>query len=323
MMTNLCNARCVHCDIWKNKGREDVPSLDELKLVLSDLRRWLGPAPVYFSGGEALLRPYAVEVVAHSAAIGLFTEILTHGYWDDQSRIEKLALARPSRITVSLDAVGEVHSLIRGRDHFFEKTARTLETLLRVRQENRLPFVLRLKTVIMRQNLDQVHRVAEFAQQHGAHVFYQAIEQNYNTPEDPRWFEHSENWPRDPNQAVATVDRLIGLKRSGLPIANSYAQLEAMKPYFRNPDSVRVSIQSHSAHERRAVCSALTNLQILPNGDVLSCYGMAVIGNIRHTPIRRIWESRPPWWEGGCCLERRCTPAEKETLALTSIGTAC
>ena len=322
MMTNLCNARCVHCDIWKNKGKEDSPSLEELKTLLSDLRRWLGWAPVYFSGGEALLRPYTIEVVAHSASLGLFTEVLTHGYWDDQSRIEKLALARPSRITVSLDAIGEVHTLIRGREKFFEKTSRTIDTLLRVRKEHRLKFSLRLKTVVMRQNLDEVHRVAEFARGHGAHVFYQAIEQNYNTPEDPRWFEHSENWPQDSGRAVAAVDRLIGLKRAGLPIANSYAQLEAMKPYFLDPDSARVSIQAHSAHERRLVCSALTNLQILPNGDILACYGMPPIGNFRKAPIREIWENRPRWWQGGCCMERRCTPAEKENFAVTGIAAA-
>jgi MoaA/NifB/PqqE/SkfB family radical SAM enzyme len=254
--------------------------------------------------------------------VGLFTEVLTHGYWDDQSRIEKLALARPSRITVSLDGMGEVHSLIRGREKFFEKTMRTIETIERVRKEHRLKFVLRLKTVIMRQNLEEVHRVAEFANREGTHIFFQAIEQNYNTPEDPRWFEHSDNWPQDPEKATAAVDRLIGLKRAGFSIANSYPQLEAMKLYFRNPDAARVSIQSHSAHERRAICSALTNLQILPTGDVLACYGMPPVGNIRRTRIREIWENRPRWWEGGCCLERRCTAAEKETFAVTTIAAA-
>ncbi|PWT99275.1 MAG: hypothetical protein C5B51_27630 [Terriglobia bacterium] len=321
MMTNLCNARCVHCDIWKNKGREEGPAPEQLKTVLSDLRRWLGlAAPVFFSGGEALLRPYTVDLVAHASSLGLFTEVLTHGYWDDQTRIEQLALACPSRITVSLDGIGETHTVIRGRPQFFEKTTRTIETLQRVRREHRLKFAVRLKTVIMNQNLEEVHRVAEYARQDGMHVFYQAIEQNYNTPEDPRWFEHSANWPKDSAKAVAAIDRLMACKRAGLPIANSYAQLEAMKPYFRNPDAARVAIQSHSAHERRAVCAALTNLQILPNGDVLSCYGMPPIGNIFQTPIRQIWEDRPRWWEAGCCLERRCTPAEKETFAVTTIA---
>ena len=322
LLTNLCNARCVHCDIWKNKGPENTPTPDQLKTVLTDLRRWLHWAPVYFSGGEALLRPYTLDVVAYAASIGLTTEVLTHGYWDDQSRIEKLALAGLSRITISLDGIGETHSLIRGREKFFEKTARTINTLQRVRSEQQLKFVLRLKTVIMRQNLEEVHHVAEYAQQGGMEVFFQAIEQNYNTAEDPYWFQHSDNWPTEVEKAVSTVDRLIALKRAGLPIANSYAQFEAMRLYFRNPDSARVLIQSHSAHERRATCAALINAQIMPNGDVLTCYGMPPVGNIREAPIREIWESRPHWWEGGCCLERRCTAAEKQTFGVTRISEA-
>jgi MoaA/NifB/PqqE/SkfB family radical SAM enzyme len=30
-MTNLCNAKCVHCDIWKNKGKDDTPTVDQYK----------------------------------------------------------------------------------------------------------------------------------------------------------------------------------------------------------------------------------------------------------------------------------------------------
>jgi MoaA/NifB/PqqE/SkfB family radical SAM enzyme len=322
MMTNLCNAKCVHCDIWKNKGRDDSPTPEQYKTVLSDLRGWLGPVHVFFSGGEALLRPYTTDLAAHASAAGLYAEVLTHGYWDDQTRIEKLALANPGRVTVSLDGIGETHTIIRGRENFFEKTTRSLDTLKRIRAEKGLRFAIRLKTVVMEQNLHDVHNVAEYAAANGMEVFYQAVEQNYNTEEDPRWFEHSGNWPKDPGRAGAAVKRLIALKRKGLPIRNSYQQLQAMIPYFLNPDAMRVAVQSHTAHLLHPVCSALTNIQILPNGDVLACYGMPAIGNIKTTPIREIWSHRPAWWLGGCCMERRCTTAEKDALGLTAIAAA-
>jgi len=151
-------------------------------------------------------------------------------------------------------------------------------------------------------------------------VFYQAVEQNYNTEEDPRWFEHSDNWPKNPSRAVAAVQRLIALKRNGLPIRNSYPQLETMIPYFLNPDTIRVSVQQHTAHLKYPVCAALTNIQVMPNGDVLACYGTPPIGNIRTTPIPEIWHNRPAWWRGGCCMERRCTTAEKEALGVTTVA---
>src|SRR5512134_2635434 len=60
LLTELCNARCLHCYIWKNRGKEDSPTVEQWKTVLSDLRSWLGPVQVSFSGGEALLRPFTV-----------------------------------------------------------------------------------------------------------------------------------------------------------------------------------------------------------------------------------------------------------------------
>jgi MoaA/NifB/PqqE/SkfB family radical SAM enzyme len=95
-----------------------------------------------------------------------------------------------------------------------------------------------------------------------------------------------------------------------------------MIPYFRNPDAMRVSVQQHTAHLKHPVCSALTTIQVMPNGDVLACYGMPPVGNIKTTPIREIWNNRPQWWKGGCCLESRLTPAEAETRGLVMIGAA-
>jgi hypothetical protein len=44
---------------------------------------------------------------------------------------------------------------------------------------------------------------------------------------------------------------------------------------------------------------------------------MDPIGNIIESPIRRIWENRPHWWEEGCCMGRRMSEAEKAFVGLT------
>jgi MoaA/NifB/PqqE/SkfB family radical SAM enzyme len=305
LMTERCNARCIHCDIWKNRGRENPPELGEWKTVLLDLRRWLGPVQVVLTGGEALLNPDTLELVAYASSLGLFIEVLSHGFWEDQLRIERLALARPGRVTISFDGVGEVHDVIRGRDGFFGRTETSILTLVRMRREKSLDLAIRLKTVIMRQNLDEVCHVAWFAKRNHLEVFYQPIEQNYNTPEDPNWPEHSETWPTDSAKAIAVVRELCELKRHGLPIVNSVGQLEVMIPYFSDPRQSRVAVQSHTAHEKRLHCSAMTTLQIQANGDVRTCMTREAIGNIKSQSIRTIWQDRPRWWQEGCCLEER------------------
>ena len=302
LLTELCNARCVHCDIWKNKGKEESPSAEQWARVLDDLRAWLGPVSIVFTGGEALLKPYATELAARASSRGFHVEFLTHGYWKDQSRIEQLALARPARITVSVDGVGALHSEIRGREDFFDQTSRTIETLARVRSEKSLRYRIQLKTVIMQKNLDGLDEVARFATREGMSVFYQPIEQNYNTPDDPKWFITSPNWPRNPGDAVQAILRLIELKRQGLHIENTERHFEAMIRYFLDPAGLRLVTQGHVAQQRRPRCAALTMLQFQANGDVTVCSHRPPVGNIKESPIRRIWEGRTRYWESGCCL---------------------
>jgi MoaA/NifB/PqqE/SkfB family radical SAM enzyme len=305
LMTERCNARCIHCDIWKNRGHEERPTFDEWKVVLRDLRRWLGPVHVVLTGGEALLNRDTLSLAGYGSSIGLYVELLTHGFWEDQSKIERLALSRPARITISFDGVGKTHSLIRGRDDFAQKTERTIQTLKRMRAEHSLNMAIRLKTVIMRQNLDDISNVARFAKKNGLEVFYQPIEQNYNTNEDATCFERSETWPEDSGKTIAAVRELYELKQQGLPIANTLHQLEVMIPYFLNPAGSRVAVQSHSAHEAQLLCAASTNLQIQANGDVRPCTSKEPIGNIKSKSIREIWQARPRWWQQGCCLHER------------------
>ncbi|HEY5444024.1 MAG TPA: hypothetical protein VIJ87_06045, partial [Pyrinomonadaceae bacterium] len=50
-MTERCNARCIHCDIWKNRGPEKGLTREQWKTMLCELRSWLGPVQVTFSGG--------------------------------------------------------------------------------------------------------------------------------------------------------------------------------------------------------------------------------------------------------------------------------
>ena len=318
VLTMRCTAKCVHCDIWKRRGREEeLATLDEWKKFLADVRNWLGRAHVVITGGEALTNPHAIKLLAHGSSLGLCMELLTHGYWQNQGRIEEAARSRPWRITVSIDGIGKAHGVVRGREDFWDKASVSLATLMRLRKEERLGYVIRLKTVIMRHNLGDVANVARFAADNGLEVLYQPIEQNYDTSEDLEWFKHSPNWPTDAEQAVAAVRQLIGLKRQGLPICNTVGELEGMIPYFRDPEMQQAAVRAHMAHESHLMCSALTTMQLEPNGDVGTCFKMPPVGNIKTASIREIWKNRPRRWEGGCCQTRAAVPVEREVVAIS------
>ncbi len=301
LLTERCNSRCVHCDIWRNKGKEDLLDLAQWKTCLSDLAHWLGPVQVTLTGGEALLQRFAPELVAHGVQQDLAIELLTHGYWSDHSRLRQAALADPWRITLSLDAIGDTHNAVRGRRKFWERTHASMQMLTALRAERGLSYMLRLKTVIMRQNVAEVANVAHYAKESGVEVFYQPIDRNYNSAEDPLWFETAPTWPRDQKALEASVRTLIRLKKEGFPIANSVAQLEAMIPYFLDPSALGAAASSQALHETERQCSGLTTLQIHPNGDVRICASRPSIGSLKEERVRDLWRSRPRFWEGEQC----------------------
>lgn len=115
--------------MWKNTGREDSPEPGQWKQVVTDLRQWLGPVHITFSGGEALIKPFTTELLSHAVSEGLFPEILTHGYWEDQGKIERLAMTNPWKVTISLDGLGETHTLVRGRPKFWERTSQSIRDI--------------------------------------------------------------------------------------------------------------------------------------------------------------------------------------------------
>ena len=313
LLTERCSARCVHCDIWRNRGLEKGPQVADWVRLLDELREWLGPVHVVLTGGEALLKPFTVDLVRHASSIGLRVEVLSHGYWRDQKLIESLALAKPWRVTVSLDGLGRYHDVTRGREGFFDRTVASLQTLARVGEQHGLDLRIRLKTVIMRQNLPSLSEVARYATTLRADVLYQPIEQNYNTAEAANWFETSDNWPDDIPATINAIQELVKLKESGLPIANSRLDFERMIAYFQDPGRYRVRIQSHDFSAR---CAALTNLQVQANGDVKACVWSMALGNICDSPIQDLWSRRPASWNDGCCLPGRMSVSESADVEL-------
>lgn len=304
LLTERCNARCVHCNIWQNRGQEDSPSQEQWLSVVSQVREWLGPVYLTFTGGEALLRPFTIAILDRASQIGLAPELLTHGFWGEQTRIEQAALANPWRITLSLDGIGAIHDRIRGREGFFDRTTRSVATLLRLRRERGLRYRIRFKTVIMAHNQDQLSDLARFATREGVDIYYQPIEQPYNSAqEDPTWYLTSENWPQDTAPVVAAVEELIDLKRRGLHIANTEADLRGIQQYFQAPRDGGSLGRYHAFASASHVCAALGMLQIQANGDVRVCSHAEPVGNIKTASLRDIWVNRPKLWRAGCCRD--------------------
>jgi len=124
-VTDRCNSRCIHCDIWRKEpvGNELTP--EEIEEALSD-PLFRDVRCILNAGGEPTLRDDFNEILLaeHKALPNANLTLSTNGLLPDRamSAVE-FAIQHNINLGVglSLDAVGEGHDLIRGVKGNFEK----------------------------------------------------------------------------------------------------------------------------------------------------------------------------------------------------------
>lgn len=126
-VTLLCNSRCIHCDIWKNRGIDFLPVETYAKLPAS-------LEMVDITGGEPFLRndlPQIVETIRHACPNARIL-ITTNGFL-----IEKIKKYAPAIVKkdpaiafrLSLDGWGKTHEKVRGIPKAFEKVMESVRIL--------------------------------------------------------------------------------------------------------------------------------------------------------------------------------------------------
>ena len=120
-----CNCRCLMCDIWRDRSRQEISAAD----VAGWLAEWrsLGVRRVVLSGGEALLHSHLWDLCAllREAEIGI--TVLTTGLLLARDA-ERLAL-HCDDVVVSLDGPREVHDRIRNVPGAFDRLAEGVAAL--------------------------------------------------------------------------------------------------------------------------------------------------------------------------------------------------
>ncbi|HEX8914064.1 MAG TPA: radical SAM protein [Humisphaera sp.] len=119
-LTKACNLKCVHCYASATAG----PAAGELThaegvALLDDLKGFGVPA-VLFSGGEPLVRPDAIDLIAYARSIGLSATLSTNGLLIDDATADKLAEIGLTYAGISLDGSQARHDKLRGQQGAFD-----------------------------------------------------------------------------------------------------------------------------------------------------------------------------------------------------------
>ncbi len=158
--TFRCNARCLMCNVWRDT-RPDALRPEHMDKLPQSLRT------VNLSGGEPFLRddlPEFVRRVRRRCPRARIT-ISTNGYVPariDGMMAEIRAVDPDVRLAVSLDGIGAAHDRVRGIPGAFDAAVGTLDVLSGEGYGG-----LRLSMTLSPANLDELERVADFADQRG------------------------------------------------------------------------------------------------------------------------------------------------------------
>ncbi|HET6185009.1 MAG TPA: radical SAM protein [Acetobacteraceae bacterium] len=124
-VTNLCNAACEFCGFARDKnlaGAQRHADAEAFALALPILRR-RGIRYITLQGGEPLVHPEIVRLVADTAAAGIQCALITNGWFLPRS-IAALAAAGLGRLIISIDSADAgCHEENRGLDGLMRRIA--------------------------------------------------------------------------------------------------------------------------------------------------------------------------------------------------------
>ncbi|MBE7705369.1 MAG: radical SAM protein [Cyanobacteria bacterium SIG29] len=284
--TERCQSRCITCNGWKTPAEvmQKELTLDEWKVILTNLHNWMGNYQFIISGGEPFIRDDIFEMAQFASDLGDTVNVVTNGL-ALPDKVEQVLYSAFNNITFSLNSVSnpQIHNISRGRDDAFQRTIDALQNLnyLNKHTTGHKWKNIFLSTVVMPSNLSEIKPIAEFCKVEGIGVSYQLMDNGdaFSTAVD----ESSQIYGTDiKTSALKAIDEMIELKKQGYPICNGFAQLDAFKVLIDTPDEIQ-NIQCMVGEN---------NFAIDPYGNCRICFCMKPIGNLRNSLPQDLWYSK-------------------------------
>lgn len=304
-LTERCNCRCQMCEIWKeNRDAKGELTTNDWKKVLLGLREWLGKRHIWFTGGEAFLRPDCIELIGYGSSLGLSIGVITNGILLTPSKMPLLIEAGLNEYHVSIDSMNpEIHDYLRGIPGAHTRATENVLALKDCLDRSGKEMKIVIKTIIMGYNAKEIIPLAEWAERNRFdEIKFQPLESNLEGMDNPHWFNSSPYWPKgkEVGELAEVIDELIKKKQAGSIIYNSILELGNIREYFLNPVVFYEQTKNHtltSKKQGRQCKSAAGWMEILSKGGLRMCRYMPPQGDIRTKTPREFWMNRPVCWK--------------------------
>lgn len=258
-VTLRCNSACGYCDLPLNQGRYEL-TREEIRDIFGQLYAD-GIRFVLVQGGEPLLRPDLVGILADLSSLGLQVTVITNGTKLTPDLVAQCASLRLP-VSISLDTLDrDCYRRIRGADQL-------PQVLSGLNLLARYPFPKFLTCIVSEANREEVPDVVRFARRHGFIPVVGAYHWNvglYGKEDSALMYDRS--------AAIRVFEQL--LKEELIPPG-----------YFRH------FVKDNAAWlrgERLEPCDAgRYSIAIDASGQVSACLAMPPVGNLCEVPYREI-----------------------------------
>jgi MoaA/NifB/PqqE/SkfB family radical SAM enzyme len=317
IVTNMCNGRCKHCNIWKKYNdhpellKEELSSEEIFRLV--DELEAFGVSTMSISGGEPLLRQdifSIIEKIKKTTSIQL--NITTNGILLNEKVSRKLVELGLDSINISLDGMEEVHNKIRGLT-IFSRIFHQIKKMERVKEGlgSSKPMIS-ISSVMTASNMHSIIELNDFLKKNTScnHGFGSLVStgevyylRNLTTTETTNTSQPSDG---DLSRFIAELKKrdfnLVDLKY--FEFTRKYNNNTFRFPSFFHP-----------------CLAGLFNIVITETGNVLPCctwYNGGVVDNIRRKSLHQIWYSPEFRMKRKAIFQRKCPSCWISTYSVTS-----
>lgn len=274
--TRQCNLRCRHCYADAGPAEPDELSTREVKDLLDQLAAMGTLSVTVGSGGEAMLRPDLLDVLAHGRARGLLMFLVTNGMLLTPPVARQLRALKVV-VSVSLDgATSESHNALRGHPMAWGSALAALRTL---RAEGCLTAV---NLTLTKLNYHEMPRFLALVRSLG--IKYVSVNRMIPVGRGAANTHLLLNGAEF-KQAVHDLRAGIG---ADLVMSSQDPILDRMfKTVTRAPGEQRTGVEVVYA------CTAgLSSFAIKANGDVVPCRMIPVaVGNVRDATLQQLWDA--------------------------------
>jgi Fe-coproporphyrin III synthase len=282
---NRCNCRCVMCDIWRIRQAREITARD-LEPHLESIRA-LGVRWVVFSGGEPQMHTDLPALSRVLRAEGIRLTLLTAGLLlEPQARSVADTI---DDVIVSLDGPPEIHDRIRRVPLAFDRLARGVDALRKLRPG----MVVRGRSTVQKANYRYLRETLQSAKQIGLNsISFLAVDVA------SRAFNRPDGWTPEVESRVALdAEEVRELEEEVEALIRERAEDIAAGYVVESAEKLRRVARHFRAHLGQLApvaprCNApWVSAVVEADGTVRPCFFHRALGNIREKPLLAILNS--------------------------------